>query len=168
MLHKFTSLTFIIFFHKFPSPRATFRVNGLPSVSKAFQRNSDCIERPTAPLLWRATVRPLRRKTMSSSNSTYKNLKKKSARSRQDRNNKKVTHLDKMMNSTSGVSFGDRWFLVGGWTNPFEKKLYSQIGFTFPKFSGWRFRKYLSCHHLENFSTRSSSDHVIIVNMRLF
>ena len=35
-------------------------------------------------------------------------------------------------------------FLVGGWTNPFEKYA-RQIG-SFPKFSGWKFQKYLSCH----------------------
>ena len=39
--------------------------------------------------------------------------------------------------------------LVGGWTNPFEKYAQdcaSQIG-SFPLGSGWKFQKYLSCHH---------------------
>ena len=36
--------------------------------------------------------------------------------------------------------------LVGGF-NPFEKYA-RQIGIIFPKGSGWKFQKYLSCHHL--------------------
>ena len=37
-------------------------------------------------------------------------------------------------------------FLVGGWTNPFEKYA-RQNGFIFPDFRGEK-KKYLSCHHL--------------------
>ena len=39
--------------------------------------------------------------------------------------------------------------LVGGWTNPFEKYV-RQIGSWNPRDPGWKFKKYLSCHHLEN------------------
>ena len=54
------------------------------------------------------------------------------------------------------VSRNDWWFaafpsltsfLVGGWTNPFEKYA-RQNGFIFPQVSGWKFKKYMSCHHL--------------------
>ena len=38
-------------------------------------------------------------------------------------------------------------YLVGGWTNPLEKYA-RQIG-SFPQGSGWKFQKYLSCHHLD-------------------
>ena len=36
--------------------------------------------------------------------------------------------------------------LVGGSTNPLEK-YDRQIGIMKPQFSGWKFPKYLSCHH---------------------
>ena len=39
-------------------------------------------------------------------------------------------------------------FLVGGWTNPFEKYYIVKLGFIFPKFRGEK-KNYLSCHHLE-------------------
>ena len=40
-------------------------------------------------------------------------------------------------------------YLVGGWTNPFEKYAQVKMGFIFPKFPGEN-KTYLSCHHLEN------------------
>ena len=33
--------------------------------------------------------------------------------------------------------------LVGGWTNPSEKYAQVKIGFIFPQFSGWKYKKYL-------------------------
>ena len=36
--------------------------------------------------------------------------------------------------------------IVGGWTNPLENMLVKLA--SFPQTSGWKFQKYLSCHHL--------------------
>ena len=41
-------------------------------------------------------------------------------------------------------------WLVGGWTNPFEKICSSKWVKTFPNFRGENSKKYLSCHHLDN------------------
>ena len=45
--------------------------------------------------------------------------------------------------------FHQQIILGGGWTNPSEK--YARPIKSFPQLSGWKFQKYLSCHHLVSF-----------------
>ena len=45
------------------------------------------------------------------------------------------------------VTCNTQLFLVGGFSPPLWKICASQIG-SFPQGSGWKFQKYLSCHHL--------------------
>ena len=50
---------------------------------------------------------------------------------------------------TEPAIFHQQIILGGGWTNPSEK--YARPIRSFPQFSGWKFQKYLSCHHLVSF-----------------
>ena len=49
------------------------------------------------------------------------------------------------------LCFGLVPLLLGGWTNPIEKYAQVKMGENLPQISGWKFQKYLSCHHLDGF-----------------